>query len=126
MRTCRVLLVEDSRDDEFFTMRALGDAHRAWVRVTRSGPEALSALRRSARRGRLPDLVVLDIGLPGMDGLEVLRRIRNDRALRGLRVVVLTSSTDADTRASALAMGADDFLRKPLTEAKVRGILRDG
>lgn len=51
MTTHRVLLVEDSRDDEFFTMRALGQAARARVEITRDGPEALRLLRRSARRG---------------------------------------------------------------------------
>jgi two-component system alkaline phosphatase synthesis response regulator PhoP len=84
------------------------------------GPAALEAIRR-----RQPDLVVLDLGLPGLDGLDVTRTIRRDSALP---IVILTARSDELDTLLGLELGADDYLTKPFSPrelvARVRAVLR--
>lgn len=114
-----ILLVEDDPNDEGLTVRALAsDPDRPGVAVARDGREALDFLFRqtetesgAVRLGPL-HLVLLDIGLPGMGGLEVLRRIRSHQKTRHLPVVVFTSSESGNDWAESYRLGANSVVRK--------------
>lgn len=103
-----VLLVEDDEASQYVYGTLL--THRGFaVRYARSGPQGLQMLRETR-----PDAVVLDIGIPGMDGFEVLERIRRDPEMRDVPVVVVTVHVfEADQKRAAEA-GCDVFLKKPL------------
>lgn len=121
----RVLLVEDDEDHLFLIRRALHDLAGVSVtsEIARTGEEAVELLRRARfQPGALPELVLLDLKMPRVDGLEVLRRLRAepDPALQSLPVVVLTSSERDDDREQALRLGATWFLCKPLDGARFR------
>jgi len=111
-----VLLVEDDEDHVFLVRRALADLAGAEVAVEVAG-DGEQAVERLARArfspGGPPQLVLLDLKMPRMDGLEVLRRIRADEAAARLPVVVLTSSEHQDDREEALRLGATWFVCKP-------------
>ena len=96
-RPAEILLVEDSPSDAAMTVHALGTYHR--VHVVGDGEAALAFLHRKGRytAAPKPDLILLDLNLPRVDGREVLDRINTDEHLRGIPVVILTtSSTDTD------------------------------
>jgi DNA-binding response OmpR family regulator len=90
------------------------------VFVARSGPEALMRARQDR-----PDLIVLDLGLPGLDGLEVTRRLRRDS---GVPIIMLTARDDETDKIVGLELGADDYVTKPFSPreltARVRAVLR--
>lgn len=116
-RPMEVLLVEDSLMDARLTMAALQKGqipHR--MTLVRDGQEALEFLFRRGvfARAPRPDLVLLDLQLPKRNGLEVLWEIRNDDGLRGVPVVVLTSSDDPEDRAQCSQHEVDGFLGKPV------------
>ena len=115
-RPATVLLVEDSAADAELARLALaGVPALGSLQLARTGEEALRFLRRVGehRDAPRPDLVLLDLNLPGVDGREVLVAIRADPALRALPVVVLTSSADpADVEAGYRA-GANSYVTKP-------------
>lgn len=115
-----ILLVEDNPDDELLTLEAL-EANRVGnkVIVARNGVEALDYLFcEGAYTGRdvmdLPAIVLLDLKLPKIDGLEVLRRIRADERIRLLPVVILTSSNEEEDRIKGYSLGANSYVRKPV------------
>jgi phosphate regulon transcriptional regulator PhoB len=118
----RVLVVEDEAD-----IRDLLAFHleRDGYQVTRAttGPEALRQLRAAP-----PDLVILDLMLPELDGLEVCRRLRADPATATLPVIMLTAKGDEVDRVVGLELGADDYVVKPFSPkemlARVRAVLR--
>jgi two-component system response regulator len=116
VKTLRVLLVEDDEDHVFLVRRALADLAGAEVAVEVAG-DGEQAVERLARArfspGGPPQLVLLDLKMPRMDGLEVLRRIRADEVAAALPVVVLTSSERQDDREEALRLGAAWFVCKP-------------
>jgi two-component system, chemotaxis family, response regulator Rcp1 len=115
--TIEVLLVEDSLADARLTREVLkGGSIRNHLTVVTDGVEALSYLRREGRYSEAvrPDLVLLDLNLPKMDGREVLKRIRTDPALFGIPVVVLTTSGSEIDVAGAYADRADSYLQKPV------------
>ena len=114
MGNFRVLLVEDNEDDEILGRRAIQIAINADVEVACTGLEALQILERDVGVGSLPDLMVLDLRLPGMDGLEVLQRVRGNPEFADLRTIILTSSEDPKERKACLGMGAMAFISKPL------------
>jgi two-component system response regulator len=118
--TSHILLIEDNADDELLTRRAfkknniLND-----VVVARDGAEALDYLfGTGAHAGRnvndLPQLVLLDLNLPRISGLDVLRRIRGDERTKLLNVVVLTSSKEDEDVLRSYSLGANSFVRKPV------------
>jgi two-component system response regulator len=119
-----LLLVEDSKGDEELAIRALRKNNiRNEVIVARDGAEALDYLfGTGAHAGRdvgdLPTVVLLDIKLPKIGGLEVLRRIRADERTRTLPVVILTSSKEDKDRLEGYASGANSFVRKPIEFAE--------
>jgi CheY-like chemotaxis protein len=121
MTTDRViLLVEDNPQDELLTLRALKRANVAnRIDVVRDGQQALDYLFRqgdyASREGPdLPTVVLLDIGLPRLTGLEVLARLRASEHTHLLPVVMLTSSDEDGDRLASYACGANSFVRKPL------------
>ena len=115
-----ILLVEDNPDDEFMTRRALeqNNLYNDLV-VVRDGEQALDYLfGAGSYEGRdttvMPQVILLDLGLPKVDGLEVLKRIRSDERTRRLPVVILTSSPDEQDRVESYVRGANSFVRKPV------------
>jgi two-component system, response regulator len=115
-----ILLVEDNRDDEALTLRALKKNHILnEVVVTRDGAEALDYLfSRGEYADRdpvlLPQVVLLDLKLPKLDGLEVLRQIRSDERTKLLPVVILTSSNEEQDVMKGYELGANSYVRKPV------------
>jgi two-component system, response regulator len=111
-----ILLVEDNPDDVELTLRALKKNKIVnEVVVAHDGAEALDYLSEvGAGAKALPALVLLDIKLPKVDGIEVLRRIRANPVTRLLPVVVLTSSSDDPDLVASYSVGANSFVRKPV------------
>ncbi len=116
----RILLVEDNPDDEALTLRALRKRNIAnEVVVARNGAEALDWLFcTGAHEDRdireLPAVVILDLNLPKIGGLEVLERIRAHERTRLLPVVILTSSSEEQDYLQGYELGANAFVRKPV------------
>jgi two-component system response regulator len=115
-----ILLVEDDPDDEALTLRALrsGGVQHTLV-VARDGVEALDYLFGTGRYAArdlevMPLVVLLDLKLPRLDGLEVLRRIRAEDRTRLLPVVILTSSDEERDRFEGYRHGANSYVRKPV------------
>jgi CheY-like chemotaxis protein len=115
-----ILLVEDNKDDELLLLRALRRSQISNpVVVVRDGVEALDFLfARGSHAGRdaseQPQLTLLDLNLPRVDGLEVLRHIRADARTRLLPVVVLTSSKEQEDVVQSYSLGANGYVRKPV------------
>ena len=115
-----ILLVEDNPDDELLTLRALKKNNVLnEVVVARDGVEALDYLFATGKHdGRdtnvMPQLVLLDLKLPRIDGLEVLRRMRADARTRLLPVVILTSSKEQQDMIDGYGLGANSYVRKPV------------
>lgn len=115
-----ILLVEDNPDDELLTMRALalnGVANE--VVVARDGAEALDYLFGQGRYvGRdmnvMPAVIMLDLKLPKLDGLEVLKRLRGNRCTARLPVVILTSSREEQDLIKGYDLGANSYIHKPV------------
>ena len=115
-----ILLVEDNPDDEVLTLRALKKNHIVNpVYVVRDGAEALSYLfatdtysQRDAEE--IPHVILLDLKLPKVDGLEVLRRVRADSRTRLVPVVVLTTSNEDQDIIRSYDLGANSYVRKPV------------
>src|SRR3989441_1238006 len=117
-----VLVVEDEPDIRALIVHHLTqDACRC--RPAADGTEALPRLRAAA-----PDLIVLDLMLPGIDGLEVTRRVRAEPAWAAVPIIMLTAKADEVDRVVGLELGADDYVAKPFSPkelvARVRAVLR--
>jgi len=102
-------VVEDNADNRLLIQAILGDQFN--LVEYENGNDALAGIARSR-----PDLVLLDISLPGMDGNEILHRIRKDVALRDLPVIALTAHAMAGDREKFLAAGFDDYITKPIVD----------
>jgi len=117
-----ILLVEDNPDDEALTRRALVKNNiQNEVLVAHDGAEALDHLfGTGAQAGHAisPEVVLLDLKLPKVDGLEVLRRIRADERTRLLPVVILTSSREERDLVTGYGLGANSYIRKPVDFAQ--------
>jgi DNA-binding response OmpR family regulator len=118
----RILVVEDSADIAQLIRHYLERAGHA-VDVTASGADVLPRARKQA-----PDLVVLDLMLPGMDGLLVCQALRRDRSTAGIPVIMLTARGEEADRVRGLELGADDYVTKPFSPkelvARVAALLR--
>jgi len=125
-----ILLVEDNPDDEELTIRALEHSNiMNTIVVARDGVEALDYLfGTGAHTGRdmriMPQVVLLDLKLPKVDGLEVLRRLRADSRTALLPVVILTSSREDRDLVNGYSLGANSYIRKPVDFAQFSEAVR--
>jgi two-component system response regulator len=130
MRKKIILLVEDNPDDELLAIRALEKNNiMNDVVVARDGAEALDYLfGTGAYTGRdmsvMPQIILLDLKLPKIDGLEVLRRLRNNERTKLLPVVVLTSSREDRDLTECYSLGANSYIRKPVNFAQFTEAIR--
>jgi two-component system response regulator len=109
-----ILLVEDNPDDIELTMRALEKNHIAnEVIIAKDGVEAIACLF-DQQPALVPSVILLDLKLPRVSGIEVLRRIRGDHRTRLFPVVVLTSSREDRDLVESYALGANSYVRKPI------------
>ena len=122
-----ILLVEDSPSDVVLTQEALRESRIAnELSVVRDGQQALAYLRREPpyENTTRPDLVLLDLNLPNLDGRDVLRAVRADPDLAGLPIIVLTTSdADEDIRA-AYASHANSYVQKPVDMDQFVNVIR--
>lgn len=115
-----VLFVEDNKRDEMLTLRAFKKSNFAnQIVVVRNGVEALDYLFCIGEyAGRdvnaLPQLILLDLKLPKMDGLQVLQRVRSDERTKTLPVVIFTSSSEQEDIIKSYDLGANSYVRKPV------------
>jgi len=120
----RILLADDEPDLVWALRHSLADEGYE-VFIAHDGMQALSLARLHR-----PDLIILDIVMPGLDGLEVCRRLRRDPALAACPILFLTVRSDIEDRVTGLDEGGDDYLVKPLNmrelKARVRALLRRG
>lgn len=108
-----ILLVEDNADDEQLTLRAMRHSEIPnIIRVARDGAEALEFLY--GPDARLPDLILMDLKLPKVSGLEVLERIRKEPSTRTIPIVVLTSSDEERDIVESYNLRANSYIRKPV------------
>lgn len=120
--TARILVVDDiAANLRLLEAKLLAEYYE--VALAASGPEALTMVTRWA-----PDVILLDVMMPGMDGYEVCRRLKSSQATSHIPVVMVTALVDAAERVRALEAGADDFLSKPVDDptlfARLRALLR--
>jgi DNA-binding response OmpR family regulator len=121
--TARILVVEDELDVANLVKHALERGGDAKVEIVTSGAAALQTVSTT-----LPDLLILDLNLPGLDGTEVCRILRARPASSQLPIIMLTARTDEPDRVLGLDLGADDYVTKPFSlrelAARVRAVLR--
>jgi two-component system, chemotaxis family, response regulator Rcp1 len=116
-RPIEILLVEDNSGDVRLTREALGEAHvRNNLSVAKDGAEALAMLRHEPQYGEAPrpDLVLLDLNLPKLDGRQVLAEMKNDPNLRRIPVVVLTTSKAEEDVLRSYDLHANSYITKPV------------
>jgi CheY-like chemotaxis protein len=126
-RALEIMLVEDSLLDARLTIEALkrcGIYHR--LSLFRDGGEAMGFLNRQGvfARAPRPDVILLDLILPHVDGVALLRELRAERVLKNIPVVVLTSSDDGEDQQQCEALGVSNYIRKPFNEDKFLSVIR--
>jgi two-component system response regulator len=127
-RPMEILLVEDSLTEARLTTGVLKKAdfgHRlTWIR---DGEEALEFLFRTGKfaRAPVPDLILLDLGLPKKDGREVLQRLRSDLELNGIPVVIMTASTEEEDIVKSRMMNVEAYMTKPINFDKFMRLVTD-
>jgi len=109
MSAGRIALIEDNPDNRFVVRVMLEDVYD--ITDYETGPSALAAFERD-----VPDLILLDIALPGMDGTEVVGRIRRDPRLHAIPVIALTAHAMQGDRDRYIAAGCDDYVSKPIID----------
>lgn len=123
MPKCRILIVEDEHDVAELIKHTLERGVGAEADIVGSGDTALKAIA-----DREPDLIVLDLNLPVLDGAEVCRVVRSRADTRHVPIVILSARTSEDDRVTGLELGADDYITKPFSlrelVARVRALLR--
>jgi CheY-like chemotaxis protein len=127
-RLVHILLVEDSPEDVLLTREALRDAKVAnEIHVAEDGDAAMAFMRGEApyEGGPRPDLVLLDLNLPGKDGREVLEEIKADRELRSIPVVVLTTSVADQDVMHAYDHHVNAYVRKPVNLDRFIEVVRE-
>lgn len=126
LKKLKILLVEDNPDDVLITERALekGDA-QCKLFVARDGAEALDFLRKKGKFKEVPrpDLILLDLNLPKINGHEVLAEIKKDQSLRRIPVIVLTVSEREEDMVRAYDSGASGYITKPASTVEFMRVL---
>jgi len=118
LSTCTVMIVDDTETNIDILVEALGNDFD--IRVAMDGETALEAVADEP-----PDLILLDIMMPGMDGYEVCRRLKTAPETRDIPIVFLTAMTDEEDEARGLALGAVDYITKPFSPALVKARVRN-
>src|SRR2546428_13954510 len=123
MPKSRVLIVEDEQDIAGLIKRTLERGAEAEAQIVHSGDAALKAVTEQA-----PDLIILDLNLPVLSGIEVCRILRSRSDARHVPIIMLTARTSENDRVTGLELGADDYVTKPFSlrelTARVRAVLR--
>ena len=117
-RPTRILVVEDDRSSKTVITAALLSQYE----VTTAG-DGLEALR-IIKSGQMPDLVVSDVMMPGLDGIEMIKRLRAYEKTAKLPIIILTAKADAESYAQGREVGATDYLTKPLTSDRLLAAVR--
>jgi putative two-component system response regulator len=117
-REYTILVIDDSPDNLLIISKCLQEFYR--VKVTKSGEDALQILQESP----LPDLILLDIVLPGMDGYSVCTRLKQNRLTRDIPVIFLTGRTDVADENRGFDLGAVDYITKPISPMKLRARIK--
>jgi PleD family two-component response regulator len=113
----RILIVDDERLNLSALAAALNDDHK--VIIATNGEQALKAVQVSR-----PDLILLDVNMPGLDGYEVCRRLKSDEATQGIPIIFITALSDVADETRGLEIGAVDYIVKPFNIAVVRARVR--
>ena len=127
LKPANVLLVEDNKDDAELTLEALNDSKvRMEINVVSDGISAMAFLRREGEYTDKPrpDLILLDLNLPLMDGREILKKIKEDPNLTDIPVVILTTSDDEEDILKAYQLHANCFISKPVDFLQFTKIIR--
>jgi two-component system chemotaxis response regulator CheY len=111
----RILVADDSPATRALVAAALSDLQDVQVERASTGVEAIKLISTTAI-----DLVITDIHMPEINGLELVRFIKSDQRLRSITVIVISTEAAADDRQRALTFGADDYLAKPFTVSQLR------
>jgi CheY-like chemotaxis protein len=109
MESPRIAVIEDNEDNRILLQALLGDSYR--LHEYASGPEALAGMVHEP-----PDLVLLDVSLPGMDGVTVLQHMRQMQGLEGVPVIAVTAHAMAGDEQRLLAAGFDGYVSKPIVD----------
>jgi two-component system response regulator len=123
-----ILLVEDNPDDIKLTQRAFMKSNivdKIDLRIAEDGQKALdylfgSNLNKDLNKGQLPSIILLDLNLPKLNGLQVLERIRNKKATKLIPIIILTSSKEETDLTRAYKLGANSYIRKPVDFEKFK------
>ena len=129
-RSNRILLVDDCQMDTEMALDALQSYHLATEEVTlRDGSEALDYLYRrgqfAGRTNEQPAVILLDLKMPKVDGLEVLRQVKNDLELRVIPVVMLTSSREQNDIVESYRLGVNSYIVKPVNFERFANAVKD-
>jgi two-component system, response regulator len=123
----KILLIEDNPDDVEITLRAFKKHNLANnITVARDGEEALNIIFQrgeEAPKKFRPDLILLDLKLPKVDGMEVLRQIKENSETKVIPVIILTSSKEENDLAESYRLGANSYIRKPVNFEKFIGVV---
>ena len=125
-KAVEILLVEDNADDVALTLRALRKEHMAnQIHVVRDGEEALAFLFDSQKPNHVHlKLVLLDLKLPKVDGMEVLKAVKSDPRTRRIPVVVMTSSREESDLVRSYDLGVNSYLQKPVDFDQFRDVVK--
>ena len=123
----KILLIEDNPDDVEITLRAFKKHNLAnHITVARDGEEALDIIfqhGKESAEGLRPDLILLDLKLPKVDGMEVLRQIKENSETKVIPVIILTSSKEENDLSESYLLGANSYIRKPVNFEKFIGVV---
>ena len=123
----KILLIEDNPDDVELTLRAFKKHNLAnHITVARDGEEALDIIFQHGKESAewlRPDLILLDLKLPKVDGMEVLRQIKENSETKVIPVIILTSSKEENDLAESYLLGANSYIRKPVNFENFTGVV---